>query len=215
MPSTDKLSREFYFPTMFFIRDLDDAEEVNSELLTIIRGERERDQEGIQRSNVKALGGWHSKNNLHEKSAYNVIRERVLEHGRFVSAELNYNRDYHLGIDSMWSIINGPGSFNKAHIHPGSIWSGVYYVAAPEKCGDIEFTDPRTENLIKQAKYVPNQKRPREAWAKVRFTPKPGKMILFPSWLYHSVDANLTEEEGENAERVIISFNLSQVRGAG
>jgi len=210
----DKITRETYFPTLFFNRDLADASEVNAELLDLIRAERARDEKGIQRSNFRALGGWHSQNNLHKNPDYKRITERVMDHARHVASEMNYNKSKHLGIDSMWSIINGPGSFNRAHIHPGSVWSGVYYVAAPENCGDIEFTDPRTENLIKQASFVPNETRPREAWTKVRFTPRPGKMILFPSWLYHSVDPNLTEAEGDDAERVIISFNLSQFNGS-
>lgn len=213
MTSSDKLSREFYFPTQFFNRDLSDADEVNRELVELIRAERERDRKGIQRSNFRELGGWHSKNDLHKDPAYKNITDRVLEHGEFVSKELNYNKGYRLTIDAMWSIINGPGSFNRAHIHPGSLWSGVYYVAAPEKCGDIEFIDPRTQNLIKSAQFVPKKKRPREAWTKVRFTPSPGKMIMFPSWLYHSVDPNLSDAEGAGAERIIISFNLSQARG--
>jgi len=196
---------------MLFNRDLGDADEVNAELLELIRGERKRDEKGIQRSNFRALGGWHSHNNLHKDAAYKRITERVLENGRYVSKEMGYNLNQYLAIDSMWSIINGPGSFNKAHIHPGSFWSGVYYVAAPENCGDIEFTDPRTENVIRQPSYIPNQSRPREAWTKVKYTPRPGKMIMFPSWLYHAVDPNLSEETGEDAERVIISFNLSQM----
>jgi uncharacterized protein (TIGR02466 family) len=211
----DKLSREFYFPTMMFIRDLDDAVSVNSELTKLIRSERARDEAGIERSNFKSLGGWHSQNNLHQREEFSVIRDRILEQGAQISRDLQYDPGCHLGIDSMWSIINGAGSHNKAHIHPGSIWSGVYYVQAPEGGGDIEFTDPRTEHLMKQAKFKPGQTRPMEAWTKVRFTPKPGKMIIFPSWLYHSVDPNLSTAEGLDAERIIISFNLSQVSGAG
>lgn len=208
--ASDKKSREYYFPSLLFVCDLADAEDINSELTTMIRGERSVDQKGIHRSNIPALGGWHSKNDLHQRADYKRITQKVLDQGAFISSELGYAKSHKLAIDQMWSIINGPGSFNKAHIHPGSIWSGVYYVQAPENAGDIEFTDPRTENLVRQAKFEANSKRPRECWTKVRFTPKPGKMILFPSWLYHSVDANLTQAEGEDAERIIISFNLSQ-----
>ncbi len=210
MVETDKTSREFYFPTSLFIRDIVDADQVNEELTTLIRGERAADQKGIQRSNVPALGGWHSKNNLHEQSAYSQITQKILDQGAFISDELGYAKNHRLGIDQMWSIINGPGSFNKAHIHPGSLWSGVYYVQAPANAGDIEFTDPRAENLMTPAKFETQNNRVRECWTKVRFTPKAGKMILFPSWLYHSVDANLTDATGDDAERIIISFNLSQ-----
>ena len=210
MGADDKLSREFYFPTMMFIRDLADADTVNAELISLIRGERDRDQDGISRSNIRELGGWHSQNNLHHRSEFAEITDRVLEHGASIAHELRYKEDTALTIDAMWAIINGPGSFNKAHIHPGSIWSGVYYVQAPDGAGDIEFTDPRTEHLMRQPSFVPGQTRPMECWTKVRFTPKAGKMIVFPSWLYHAVEPNLTQAEGLDAERIIISFNLSQ-----
>ena len=52
----------------------------------------------------------------------------------------------------MWSIINVPGSFNRSHIHPDCLWSGVYYVQAPEGAGQIEFTEPRTQNMVRTAK---------------------------------------------------------------
>ncbi len=110
----------------------------------------------------------------------------------------------------MWSIVNGPGSVNKAHIHPGSLWSGVYYIQTPQSSGDIEFTDPRTVNIMHQPTLEPNKRRPAESWTKVRFTPKAGRMLLFPSWLYHSVGPNLSSQPGDQSDRVIISFNLSQ-----
>ena len=37
-------------------------------------------------------------------------------------------------------------------------------------------------------------------------------MIIFPSWLYHAVDTNTSKAEGEDAYRVIVSFNLNQVK---
>lgn len=211
----DRASLEMYFPTLLFKRDLADADIVNDELTQLIRAERDADQKGIVRSNVRELGGWHSKNNLHRREEFNTIHTRILAQAQYLSDKLGYHPDFKLVVDGMWSIINGPGSFNRAHIHPGSLWSGVYYVAAPKDCGDIQFTDPRTEHLIRGAKFKKDAPRPRECWTKVHFTPTPGKMIMFPSWLYHSVAPNMTEAEGLDAERIIISFNLSQIKKAG
>nr|WP_234170434.1 TIGR02466 family protein [Ruegeria pomeroyi] len=61
-------------------------------------------------------------------------------------------------------------------------------------------------------KFQPNKKRSRENWTKVRFTPVAGRMIIFPAWLYHAVDPNETKETGDAGNRVIISFNLNQVK---
>ena len=35
-------------------------------------------------------------------------------------------------------------------------------------------------------------------------------MLLFPSWLYHSVHPNLAEDSDGGGERIVVSFNLSQ-----
>ncbi|GAB5437585.1 TIGR02466 family protein [Falsiruegeria mediterranea] len=204
--------RRAYFPTMIFQIDLPNPEKLNETLLNNIHGERERDQKGISRSNIPALGGWHSHNNLHKSEDYAELVGVINNATDKLSENLGYAETHNLRIGTMWSIINPPRSANKAHVHPGCLWSGVYYIQAPEKCGNIEFVEPRTVHLMNQAKYQPNKKRPKECWTKVRFKPVPGRMIIFPSWLYHSVDTNMTEESGEAANRIIISFNLNQVK---
>ena len=207
----DSFGREMYFPTMVFNISVSDPEALNSYLLELIYAERARDQRGIERSNFPRLGGWHSHNNLHKEPVYSPLTDRVHQAGRRISQQLGYHPDRHLQIGTMWSIINAPGSSNKSHIHPGSHWSGVYYVHTPEQAGDIEFVDPRTFHVMDQPSFKPGKTRGRENWTKVRFTPKAGKMLIFPSWLYHGVDPNLSDKPGKDGERVIISFNLSQV----
>ena len=129
-----------------------------------------------------------------------------------MSKELSYAADHILKVTTMWSIINPPGNGNRAHVHPGCIWSGVYYVQSSEGAGQIEFVDPRTVLIMNQAKHMPKKKRPRDCWTKVNYKPVPGRMLIFPSWLYHGVDPNMSKEAGRKADRVIVSFNISQVK---
>ncbi|XAT61230.1 hypothetical protein GN278_11050 [Rhodobacteraceae bacterium Araon29] len=206
----DSFSGELYFPTLVFNIICADHEALNEYLLNLINAERERDQKGIERSNFRKLGGWHSHNNLHRETDYKPITDRVNQAGRRISRQLGYHPEKHLKIGTMWSIINAPGSSNKAHVHPGCHWSGVYYVQTPKNAGDIEFTDPRTPHVMNQPSFAPKKQRSKENWTKVRFTPKAGKMLIFPSWLYHSVDPNMSDQKDKNGERVIISFNLTQ-----
>ena len=42
--------------------------------------------------------------------------------------------------------------------------------------------------------------------------PTPGRMVIFPAWLYHAVDTNMSKEQGRAADRIILSFNVNQVR---
>lgn len=206
----DELRRDDYFPTLVYSTKVHDAEEMNKEILAAINAERDRDSKGIERSNFRSLGGWHSHNNLHKDPQFDRLTKRVHAMASGISENLGYHKGRHLEVTTMWSISNPPGSSNRAHIHPGALWSGVYYVQAPEGAGQIEFIDPRTVNLMNYATYLPNTKRKTECWTKVKVKPVAGKMLFFPSWLYHSVEPNLSNAKGKDGERVIISFNINQ-----
>ena len=213
MDFTDlRFSKKSYFPTLIFQIELPQPEELNKQLLSAIYAQQERDQKGIERSNITALGGWHSHNDLHKVPEFAEISRLVIEATRRIAEDQGYDKRYGMKIGTMWSIINPPGSANRAHVHPGCLWSGVYYIHAPEKAGSIEFIEPRTAHLMNQPRFSPNAKRARENWTKVRFEPKPGRMIIFPSWLYHAVDTNESTETGRAGHRVIISFNLNQTK---
>lgn len=204
------IKEELYFSTPIFAGRLDEASEMNPGLLDLIYGERDQDEAGTERSNYRALNGWHSRVTLHRDPAYADLVGAIEQQMALVSEESGYDPAYRLAITSMWAIINGPGGFNRAHIHPQCLWSGVYYLQTPPGCGDIEFTDPRTMLVMDPPRYIPNKTRKRSRWTKVTYTPEPGKLVLFPAWLYHGVAPNLTESTGDAADRVIISFNAVQ-----
>jgi len=204
------ISGQLYFPTPIYTARLDDVGELNTELLDHVYAERDRDPDGTQRSNYPELKGWHSQINLHKDPRFGGLLakfDEVLEH---VSTESGYDPSYRLVVTSMWAITNEPGSFNRSHIHPKCHWSGVYYVQTPEDCGAIEFTDPRSVNIMTQPRYTPKRRRPKSRWTKVTFKPESGKVVMFPSWLYHSVGPNMSSDTDDSNARVIISFNVTQ-----
>ncbi|MCA0921686.1 TIGR02466 family protein [Pseudooceanicola nanhaiensis] len=205
----DALKRELYFPTFVYFRDLTGAPALNAALLASIHAERQRDQEGLERSNVRQLGGWHSRNDLNADPAFAGLTAQIERTAAEIGADQRLAEGWPLAIDNMWAIINPPGSYNKTHIHPGSIWSGVYYIQAPTGAGRISFTDPRTVQLMSNTRHAPGQL-PVEQWTDVYYDPLPGRLIIFPSWLYHGVEINSATETGDAGERVIISFNLFQ-----
>lgn len=211
-PASDEalgvLNRELYFPTQVFFRDFEDKDSVNARLLKLLRAEKAEDAKGIERSNVASLGGWHSES-IQTKPDYRWFIQRVIRTAEQIGEFSGYAEDRELVLDNMWAIINPRGSYNRSHIHPGSLWSGVYYIQAPEDAGRIVFTDPRTEHLMSHP-WFKDGPRKADDWTEVYFQPIPGRMIMFPSWLYHSVEPNMTNIDGEEGERVIISFNLFQ-----
>ena len=208
--SEDELKVTPYFPTLVFSLDVPDSEILNAHLIEAIYAERERDRTGVRKSNFPELGSWHSHVKLHKDATFAGLVQHVDGVAAMMGRELGYHSSYRLSIGTMWSIINPPGSSNRAHIHPGCLWSGVYYVQAPRNSGRIEFIDPRTQNLMSPAEYIPDTKRPRSCWTKVQYKPVAGRMLIFPSWLYHSVDPNRSRAKGKDADRIIVSFNLSQ-----
>lgn len=196
-----EISQRNLFPTNVFTGNLNLAERQNMDLLHAIFRERDEDETGLELSNFRSLGGWHSRSTLHKESEFALIANAVRNAAAVIADKLSYDSRFRLDIHSMWAIVNSPGASNRSHIHPGSLWSGVYYVKAPENSGQIEFLDPRTANLMNQPQYL---NRPKSCYASVTYDPEPGLILLFPSWLYHTVHPNLSDDD-----RVIVSFNLS------
>jgi uncharacterized protein (TIGR02466 family) len=210
-PAAAGFVQKLYFPTLIYQNDLAHSEQLNKTLLDLTYAEREQGV-AVNKSNTAELGSWHSATNLHKRPEYAPLLAEVNVALERISKELSYASDYALKVTSMWSIINPPGNGNRAHCHPNSLWSGVYYVQAPENAGKIEFIDPRTALVMNQPKYETKKKRPRECWTKVNYKPVPGRMIIFPAWLYHGVDANTSKEKGRAADRIILSFNVNQMK---
>ena len=100
----------------------------------------------------------------------------------------------------MWAIVNTGGSANLRHQHGNSTISGAYYVRAPVNSGDIVFYDPRPAPVYSH----PNTTNPNFLNAQVNgVSPKEGALVLFPSFLDHSVNENIS-----SSERIVISFNI-------
>jgi uncharacterized protein (TIGR02466 family) len=189
---------EHHFPTMIYIKDFPDSEKLNQYLEPKIIQWSQQDK-GEQKTNA---GGWHSKTNMNQKEEYNPLTREL-----FNMQEEIYQKE-HLSLKpvcgNMWANINGPGNFNRPHIHPNSLFSGVYWVKTPQKSGNLMVYDPRPGVQMT----MPNRKEgklPPELWREVHYEPKAGRCIMFPSWLWHEVKPNES-----NDTRISVSFNFLQ-----
>jgi uncharacterized protein (TIGR02466 family) len=206
------LQRELYFPTLIYFQDLPDSRELNQAVKSHVYALRASDREGIVRSNVKRVGAWHSQLDLHQREEYRLLTDRILAAAQRICDDLGYDPAYELVFDNMWANINPRYGYNRNHIHPNVLWSGVYYVQAPPDSGRIFFTDPRAQALVAPPRYAPNVQRKPEAWSEVYFEPIESRLILFPAWLTHEVEPNLSEGDGPAGDRISLSFNLRQMR---
>ena len=188
-----------FFSTPIWASKIDNYKNINKEMFNYINNLKKKDPDGIIKSNFK---GWHSKDfSLKEKQPVNFI-EGIKKNINNSLKDMNWDISLQsVKIQSMWAIINKEGAWNQKHQHANSDLSAAYYVSAHDKCGDIVFYDPRAARVYKH----PIAKSPNNLNATVNsIKPEPGLLVLFPSYLEHSVKPNLSNEE-----RIVISFNLS------
>ena len=209
-PKTDTLYLETFFPTCIYYFDHPTADETNRKLKKDINLWEKRDEKGIVRSNSL---GWHSAVDMHHRSEYNHFTKWLFEKVNEVYLHQGYDPRAEAHCDNMWANINKRWSHNRNHVHPGCLWSGVYYVQAPKNSGRIWFTDPRGEAHMLTPVF--DNARSPNTWREVYYEPLPGRLIIFPSWLLHEVEPNLNKEFEENDSRgwrYSISFNFIQRR---
>jgi len=220
------IHQSLYFPTRINHVDIPDYKNLNKQLVKdIYKWKKEGD--GITRSNEARAGGWHSGVDMHkrpEKSfqhLYHVIQKSCVA---LIEKYILHTVPFSVQCDTMWANVNPTGGFNKSHTHPGAIFSGVYYVQAPDDCGKIILEDPvvsrqycdiisamrpstvadtgDTKSHLDFLKLV----RP-EDYPRVNYNPIPGRLILFPSYLAHYVEPNLNKKD-----RISVSFNINVFR---
>jgi len=147
-------------------------------------------------------GGYQS-NNLDLKlySALTYLLNEIEERANSLHASLMLKKYLKQEIDNAWINVNKGGDYNIPHVHPGSCFSGVFYVKAEKNCGDLFIKNPAmslehviTEPIVEQ----------RNAFTATSLgvSPEPGKLVIFPSWVLHYVRANQS-----GSDRISIAFN--------
>ncbi len=189
-----------FFPVPVFEQKLENYKELNPQLENFIYDLKKNNPEGQKRSNA---GGWHSPFfNINESepvkklisSFTKSLPEIMTEHMGW-----RINKDK-ITILDMWSVVNKKNTFNVQHSHPNSLLSAAYYVKAKKNSGNIKFFDPKE---MKTMYHPPIQKFNEISAEIIKIEPEEGKLLLFPSYLNHAVEENLSDED-----RIVISFNL-------
>ncbi len=170
---------------------------------------RRRQFPSIQSSNA---GGWHSERDLLQWGGEDA--GSILALAQSAATRLTADRAGQpvrpRWVVQAWANVNGPGDGNICHYHPGSFWSGTYYVADggcaadPSLGGEFEMLDPRGPG---PSMYAPTLKFAGEggqsAGSAELIPPRAGLLVLFPSWLFHQV-----RSYRGSALRISIAFNL-------
>lgn len=142
---------------------------------------------------------WQSSHDLHRLTGLDELAQCINSTAAGVLEFLKIeHRD--LEITACWATVNAPGRGHVAHAHPNSYFSGVYYVQTQAGADTINFHDPRSQvGVIRPPVTELIAANADQALVRV----SEGTLLLFPSWLQHSVDTNSSDRN-----RISISFNL-------
>lgn len=209
VPDVDiRRSLSMIFATPLVVLDWPDSDRFNAELAELVLA---REQKETSRNTVRSnAGGWQSPGNLitWREPCIDVFRRRIEKTVSGLLQQLvrdnGSNRSFKLLIDA-WANANRSGDYNVAHTHPNCMWSGCYYVTPGQPDpkikwnGLLELFDPREAANYVQ---VPNT----VLDARTLIDNKPGRMLLWPSWLRHMVHPYVGE-----GTRISIAFNVNVV----
>jgi len=155
---------------------------------------------GVIKSNKE---GWQCADIENPPKAYLTLIESINNILIDVHKTMGLKVEYPSYVKDSWLNVNPPGSYNLRHLHPRSVFSGVYYPKVPKgECGDLIFY---RDNLMLSylPSYIVNEWNDLTSGT-TTYIPKDSMLLIFPSWFEHSVTANLTNED-----RISISFNTN------
>jgi len=150
--------------------------------------------------NLEPGRSWQTPTDLQDRPELEELMECAKAATRRILDQLRVEYGSFL-ITGCWANIKPKGSQpHPTHSHANNFLSGVYYLRAPKGGDRIEFIDPKPQtSIINPPKSGSNEYNSRHAKLNV----ETGLLIMFPSWLGHSVESNQGEEE-----RISISFNV-------
>lgn len=121
------------------------------------------------------------------------IDEAVLKYTQDVTGEMQPMK-----ICESWVNHYDLGGYMSEHEHPGNRISGVYYHQAGEHSGCLWFRNP---NPLMLNLHWPGAEQ--DHYRNVPVEAKTGRLVLFPSWMPHSVSTVMSAQG-----KISISFNL-------
>ncbi len=143
--------------------------------------------------------GWQSEKDLHRLDEFRGLVACIHDAAESI-LEFLKTGDGAFEITGLWANMNPKGVAHPIHSHPNNFLSGVYYVRTPEAADTVNFHDPRPQTGIIRP---PVTELTAENTDQVVVKLSDGTLLVFPSWLPHSVDAS-----GSGETRISISFNI-------
>lgn len=183
------------FPTLVWKillkAELRDA--IDAKALTVL----ERLRRGLP--TLKPGQGWQSEQTLHQRDEFLELISCASRVAKGILRFLRIGQDV-FEVTGCWATVLATGAIHKTHSHPNNFLSGVYYLRIHPGADTISFHDPRSQARVIRPSVVELTSENTDQVV-VRVTN--GTLLMFPSYLEHSVDTNTSAEE-----RISISFNI-------
>lgn len=171
--------------------------EDHKEIFLSVIEDYKKENPSIKKSNI---AGYHSPETLHGVEEFRPLFEYICQLGMKAVSDLNFV-ECDVALTSAWVNINDSRQcMNSEHIH-GDVFSGVFYLQAPEESGKLVLQNPAINRMWSGCSLASQKNE--FTGESIRIEPIEGNIILFPSYLPHSVETNNHDEA-----RIAISFNL-------
>ena len=157
--------------------------------------------EGIRPSAAELIsaGGWQSQHDLHKLDAFRDLVSYIDDTVQIILKFLKIGYDA-FEITACWANIIPSGAAHRTHSHPNNYLSAIYYVQTQAGADTVNFHDPRAQTSIIRP---PVTELTADNTDQVVMKVDSGTLLVFPSYLQHSVESNSSDKE-----RISISFNI-------
>ena len=149
------------------------------------------------RSNI---AGYQSPSTLQGQEELRPLFEYICQMAYKAVADLDFV-DCDIALTEAWLNVNDSRQcMNVEHIH-GDVFSGVFYLQAPEGSGKLAIVNPGINRMWAGCEL--GLQKNQFTGDRIRIEPVEGNIIIFPSYVPHFVETNDHDEE-----RISISFNI-------
>lgn len=205
------------FGTPLYTSMLEGHQQLNTDLVNLLMAERAT---AASSPLAKSLvgNGWRTDDQLlqrRDRAPFRKLSRGLLAHAESM-ARYAQSDGFSVRLRLRgWAVWLDNGGSMREHVHPGASYSGVYYVAVPKgmRGGCLRMTDPRPG-----AQMVVLGAQDQQFMESRLLCPRSGMVVLFPSWVPHSVTplealvesdlGNVTGGGDVASPRIAVAFNV-------
>jgi len=194
---------ELWFPVPFLIHDVEAAvrDLTHSKVMTYLETEGAKRDVALASVESVETSYYVQKQSVLEDARLDELKEILLGTGKSFIEGLGLAA-IPLEVERAWINVFRPGAQEAQHSHDSSLLSASYYVEAPEGCGDLVFPDPVGARRSHRA-FTHTTGTTFFTMPDVAFKPQAGRLVMFESWMPHSVQCNKSDKV-----RISLAFNL-------